>query len=205
MPGHEWSVHIVPIGFKTLPINVIHKFRMNVDRVYLLHGSDVREYETLDEIKREFADIDVEVFDVPVDPFDFDDIMDSMLTCVEDERDRVDRLNREERDAASGENRRPSLHSVRFYLNITNGTRLMSGAATEVAYLTGSAFYYVMDTRDPAVRALPVEEQVKVIEAPKRQYLESLKGFDRELLEFIVSRPGGVTYADIEARFGRRS
>ena len=117
------------------------------NKLYIVHTKDETDYSYEQEAKKLKKEIEAKfniiVNLLKVDAFDTDQIIDSILTTIHNER---------EED--------PSLSKRDFVINITGGTNLMAAAASTAAYLSGSRVLYVMHPSkfrgDDLVKELPL-------------------------------------------------
>jgi len=101
------------------------------DKLYIVHTKDESDYsyqEEAKELKKRIGrEYKIKVDLLKVDAADLDQIIDTILTAIHNER-----------------KENPSLSKRDFVINITGGTNLMAAAATTAAYLSGSRVIYVM-------------------------------------------------------------
>jgi hypothetical protein len=102
------------------------------DKLYIVHTKDESDYRYEQEAKILKTKIEdkykITIDLLKVDAFDMDQIINTILTTIHNERQ---------------EN--PSLTKKDFVINITGGTNLMAASATTAAFLSGSRVLYVMD------------------------------------------------------------
>ena len=108
------NVHIALIG-RTMEPTLKGYQHYGMDKLYLLHTQDTKEFpfkKTAEEVKRRLADVGFNnVFLVEINPFDMNNIIESIVRIAESEK------------------------QASIYVNITGGTNLMAGAARSATFL----------------------------------------------------------------------
>jgi hypothetical protein len=117
-------------------------------KLYIIHTKDEGDYkyeQQAKNLKKQIEDEHRIIVDLlKVDAFDLEQIINTILTTIHDEREK-----------------NPSLVPRRdFIINITGGTNLMAAAASTAAYFSGSRVIYAMDRSkyrgDDPVKELPM-------------------------------------------------
>ena len=135
------------------PAVVEEGFRKSLpQKLYIVHTKDESDYSFEQEAKKLKTKIEVKykitAHLLKVGAFDMDQIIDTILTTIDNERE---------------EN--PSLTKKDFVINITGGTNLMAAAASTAAYFSGSRVFYVMDSSkfrgDDLVKELPIPPRLE--------------------------------------------
>lgn len=157
-----YSIHICTVGFKPEPSLTFMKCGMLIDKMYLLNSNDDETSNECEAVIRErLAAIGVETITLPIDPLDFTQIYDTTLSILDRERDRKD---------------------AKFYINFTNGTRVMSAAVVSAAFLMNSELYYVLNEEEhPELTADQLIKHYNVFNFPE---IGSIKGKLKEV--FLV-------------------
>jgi nucleoside-diphosphate-sugar epimerase len=117
------------------------------NKLYIIHTKDERDYnyeQQAKNLKKQIEDEQGIIVDLlKVDAFDLEQIINTILTTIHDEREK-----------------NPSLSKRDFVINITGGTNLMAAAASTAAYFSGSRVIYAMDRSkyrgDDPVKELPM-------------------------------------------------
>lgn len=92
-------------------------------------------------------------------------------------------------------------HDVKFSVNITNGTNLMSAAACTTAFFTGADVYYMMQRMCPGQS---LENSLVRIDSPKIPDVKRLKSTSLDILRHIAEEQDcgrEVTNSSIAAHF----
>ena len=169
-------IHMATAGKVTEPIIKGFKLIPGIEKVYLFYSGQYIESaeEIADYLKKGNTPVEL----IPVQEYDFQDVMDKISETVEAEK-------------PTGPHK--------YTINVTGGTKLMAFAAYSSAYFIGATVYYVQDRAD-----LPLEQQILPIlttKAPKNTKSDK-KG--RNILKYIyekTSNNGTVTNNDIVERF----
>ena len=169
-------IHFATAGKETDPILKGFKLIPGIEKVYLLYSYNYQE--SADEIESYLEKGNTASELVPVDAFDFQNVMDHISRIYEKEK-------------ATGPHK--------YTINVTGGTKLMAFAAYSSAYFIGATVYYIQGREE-----LPLEEQILTLlttRAPKHTKSDK-KG--RDILKFIYEgtlNNGNVTNQDIEKEF----
>lgn len=144
------------------------------DNLYKRNAEAIR-----DELGRRPCDI------MPVDAFDFNDIVDTIYECFEKEvgDDKKNRLS----------------------INITNGTNLMAAAACTTAFFTNATVYYMMDGEVPELRGKCLEDLLVTVPSPKIPNIRALREDTIDVLRYIgeMDHEGRMLInAEIAGHFG---
>lgn len=172
MPYH---VHICTLGTNVDPSVAVTRSKIPIDKAYLLGAMDDlgESYkETSKKLKSaeeaavgtlKSAGIEVQVERVM--SWDFESVVDTILD--------IDSVER-------------SKHSdVKFHINFTSGTHVMSGAACCAAFYIGADIYYVMNRREHEVTA---EGEVRSFDMPNLPDVGGIKGHTRETLLLLFEK-----------------
>ena len=124
----SYSIHICTVGFRPEPSLAFMKHGMPIDKMYLLNSEGNKQSDESERIIREkLSMIGIDTVTLCIDPLDFEQIYDTMLSIL---------------DRESG------LRDAKYYINFTNGTRVMSAAVVSAAFLMNSELYYVLNEED---------------------------------------------------------
>lgn len=130
----SYSIHICTVGFSPEPSLAFMKHGIPIDKMYLINseGNELSD-ESERVIREKLSMFGVETITLHVDPLDFEQIYDITLSILDIE----------------------SVHKdARYYINFTNGTRVMSTAVVSAAFLMNSELYYVLNEEEhPEVNA----------------------------------------------------
>ena len=182
MPYH---VHICCVGRNKDPVLAFTKSDLKVDRMYLLvsdnSGGSVSE-EVLRDLKRTEDDV-VETLDglsvehetVGIDSWDYESTIDAVL------------------DIAAKESREHD--DVRFYINVTSGTHVMTAAITSAAFFIGAELYYVINDREQQVTS---DNRVRRFPIPNLPDVSKMKGLLKSALLIIAS--GSISNSELKRR-----
>lgn len=127
---------------------------MPIDKMYLLNSEDEKKSLKAEMAIKERLSMDgIEVITLRVDPLDFEQIYDTTLSILD----------------------RESIHrDARYYINFTNGTRVMSAAVVSAAFLMNSELYYVLNEEEhPELNADQLIRHYNVFNFPD---IGSIKG-----------------------------
>lgn len=123
-----YSIHICTVGFNAEPSLAFLKHGMPIDKMYLLNTDDNEDSNRSEEaIRNTLSAMGVETVTLLIDPLDFTQIYDTTLSILEKESSHRD---------------------ARYYINFTNGTRVMSAAVVSAAFLMNSELYYVLNENE---------------------------------------------------------
>ena len=101
----SYSIHICTVGFRPEPSLAFMKHGMPIDKMYLLNSEGNKQSDESERIIREkLSMIGIDTVTLCIDPLDFEKIYDTMLSIL---------------DRESG------LRDAKYYINFTNGTRVM--------------------------------------------------------------------------------
>jgi len=160
-------VHMAFSGREPEPtLNTIKAIPNAIDEVVLLYSvSDEGTYQRTTEILTEkLRDMGYRCESITIQPFDFLNIVDTIYTIYE------------------GYTRNDK--KVKFSVDITNGTNLMSAAACNTAFFMNSDVYYIMDQRRFPDK--PLSELLVTIPSPKIPDVKHLGDISMEMLSFIA-------------------
>ena len=144
----SYSIHICTVGFESEPSLAFMRHGMPIDKMYLLNSKGEEKSENSEKaIREELMSRGIEVVTLHVDPLDFEQIYDTTLSILDRES--------KHRDA-------------KYYINFTNGTRVMSAAVVSAAFLMNSELYYVMNENDhPELNADQIIRHYNVFNFPE--------------------------------------
>jgi CRISPR locus-related DNA-binding protein len=162
------NVHIALIGKTMEPILKGFQY-YGIDRLYLLHSQDTKEFpfrKTAEEVKRRLADVGFgDVSLIEINPFDMNNIIESIIRIVEKEK------------------------QSSIYVNITGGTNLMAGAACSASFFVGAKAYYVLD-QSKLPKNSPLQNQIIELPTPKIPYARTLQKTQMEILNKLAQYNG---------------
>lgn len=129
-----------------------------MDKMYLINSKNVEDYsESERQIRDELKSIDVET--IYVDPLDYVQIYERTLSIKDRESNHPD---------------------VKYHINFTNGTRVMSAAVVSAAHLMDSEIHYVLNKNEyPELNPSELVLTYNVFNFPE---IDKLKGVRRDLL-----------------------
>lgn len=180
-----YHVHICNMGKNVDPSVAVTHSNIPIDKVYLLGSKDIRGrvgekyYLELKEAEKTAVDIlknngvrNVEVREV--ESWDFESTIDVILDIAATER----------------QNR----GDVKFHINFTSGTHIMSGAACCAAFYIGANLYYIMNKEDHG--DLTAEEELKLFNIPSLPDVSKIKGFTKDTL-LAIEKSGRLSNRDL--------
>ena len=180
-----YHVHICCVGRNKDPVLAFTKSDLKADKMYLLvsenSGGNVsddvqRDLEATErEVDTALDGLDIDHETVGIDSWDYESTIDSVL------------------DIAAREGR---LHDdVRFYINVTSGTHVMTAAITSAAFFIGAELYYVINDREHPVTS---EDRVRRFPIPNLPDVSRIKGLTKSCLLTIAS--GSISNSELRRR-----
>ena len=88
-----------------------------------------------------------------------------------------------------------------LFINITGGTKLMSGAATAASFFVGAQAYYVITPKDLPPDS-PVMNRLVELPVPNIPYHNSLTGTQLDILRLVSKRNGKVSNKMLKEALG---
>ncbi len=181
------NIHITGVGYDPAPVINILKSSLPCDKIHLLWNSDKRITESKDAIISAlngagYHDDDVTAHEVNV--YDYQAILNTAMLIAQSEKEKYSESNMK----------------VCFYLNITHGTRLVTGALCTAAMLLGAQMYYLQERKD-GTDNLSMDELIIRIPVPKIPDLDKLTSKRREFLKRVCSETDGVSISVLSMEF----
>lgn len=167
------NIHICSLGWSHEPIlEPILGGGLPCDKLYLLWNDKKEINETLDAVKEKISNANdkIAIEKKEVDPLDF-------LSVIIAVKEISDKEGSEE---------------TKLYINISLGTRIITGALSEVSCLVGAQRYYYVarDLRGP--NASP-EDCVIQINNTKIPEIEKIKGVQRKIIKYLETEKDPVS------------
>lgn len=161
-------IHIIPVGTNPIPSLGFIDSKMPLNKVCLICSDNIdnrvntdigsKLNESKESIIRTLKTAGREYTVVNVDPWNFQDILDSVLDFAYDEK---------ERDP-----------STTFHINITSGTHVICAAVSSAAFFIGADLYYVMNNNEHN----DIEDPVPIFQIPNLPDISNLKDNMRKTL-----------------------
>ena len=181
----SYHVHICNLGKNVDPSVAVTRSRLPIDKVYLLGTKDIssvvgdKYYAELKEAERRTVEIlesngirNVEI--IEIESWDFESTIDAILNIASKEKQIHD--------------------DVRFHINFTSGTHVMSGAACCAAFYIGADLYYVMNKEDHG--DLNAEEEIRIFDIPSLPDVSRIKGLTKDIL-LEIERNGNLSNLEL--------
>jgi hypothetical protein len=170
------NVHIALMGVTKEPVLKGFRSYENIDRLYVLHSPDSKEFK----FKKEAQDVQArlkaigfgEVFLKEIDAFDMSSVVDTIMEIAEQEK------------------------GNQIFINITGGTNLMAGAACAASFFLGANAYYVLDEKK-LPRGTPLKDQIVELPVPNIPYFQTLGEMQRNILGKLWSLGGKASGAQL--------
>lgn len=184
------NVHIIGVGYDPQPIINILRSSLPFDRIHLLWNNDSKIAESKEKIVETFINNGFDAKDIiaeEVDVYDFQKILNHIMLISQIEKGR-----------ASEEGTK-----VQFFLNITHGTRLVSGALCTAAMMIGANMYYLRE-RDDSTSNCSIDDMIIRVPIPKIPDIDKLTTKRREFLKMVCDSPEGPTVSELAEKFGSK-
>lgn len=181
------NIHITGVGYDPAPVISILKSGLPCDKIHLLWNPDKTITESKDAIISALDNAGYGEEDAiahEVNAYDYQSILNTVMLIAQSEKEKY-----------PGSDRR-----VCFYLNITHGTRLVTGALCTAAMLLGAQMYYLQE-RKGGMESMSIDELIIRIPVPKIPDLDKLTSKRREFLKRVCSQPEGVLVSELSAEF----
>jgi len=180
------NIHIIGVGYKPEPILKIIRSDMPCDRIHLLWNEETKITEAKEKIVstlKEMGFDDDNLITNKVDAFDYQDILNKIMVICQQEKIKAD----------------DSDNKVRFFFNMTHGTRLMTGAMSTASLLIGGQLYYLKEEKER--ESVSINDLIIKIPAPKIPSLDSLTEERRRFLKKVCENKNGLTVSDLAIDF----
>ncbi len=184
------NVHIIGVGYDPQPIISVLRSSLPCDRVHLLWNDESKitaskntVVDTL--IKNGFQPEDVITEEVEV--FDYQKILNNIMLIAQIEKERAEKTNTR----------------VQFYLNITHGTRLVTGALCTAAMMIGAQMYYLKEKDTTAVNS-SINDLLIRVPIPRIPDLDKLTDKRRKFLKMICAEKDGLTVSQLAEEFSSK-
>lgn len=184
------NVHIIGVGYDPQPIINILRSSLPCDRVHLLWNADPKIAASKEKIVNTLVSNGFQPEDVmaeEVDVFDYQKVLNYIMLISQIEKNRAIDTNTR----------------VQFYLNITHGTRLVTGALCTAAMMIGAQMYYLKE-RDDDTNNLGINDLIIRIPTPKVPDMDKLTDKRRKFLKMICNEPDGLTVSELAEEFSTK-
>ena len=181
------NIHITGVGYDPAPVINVLKSSLPCDKVHLLWNPDMSITKSKDAIVSALSNAGYSEEDAiahEVNAYDYQAILNTVMLIAQSEKEKYPGSDRK----------------VCFYLNITHGTRLVTGALCTAAMLLGAQMYYLQERKE-GMEHLSMDELIIRIPVPKIPDLDKLTSKRREFLKRICSQPEGVYVSELSAEF----
>ncbi len=184
------NIHITGVGYEPTPVIDVLKSGLPCDKVHLLFNEDERITNSKDRIVSalkgaHYNDDDVVAHKVNV--YDYQAILRTVMLIAQSEK----------------ENNQNSERKICFYMNITHGTRLTTGALCTAAMMLGAQMYYLQERKE-GTKDMSINDLLIRIPVPKIPDLDKLTSKRREFLKRVSSEPEGVPIIKLSTEFGSK-
>lgn len=183
-------MHIIGVGYDPQPIINILRSSLPCDRVHLLWNNDNKIAQSKEKVVSTFIGNGFAAEDIiseEVDVYDFQKILNHIMLISQIEKRRA---------SESGT-------KVQFFLNITHGTRLVSGALCTAAMMIGANMYYLKE-RNEDTSNYSIDDMIIRIPIPKIPDLDKLTTKRRMFLKIVCDNPEGPTVSELAETFGSK-
>ena len=184
------NVHIIGVGYDPQPIINILRSSLPCDRVHLLWNPDSKIAASKERIVSTLTNNGFHPDDVKteeVDVFDYQKVLNSIMLISQIEKNRAEQAGTR----------------VQFYLNITHGTRLVTGALCTAAMMIGAQMYYLKE-RDENTDHLSIDDLIIRVPIPRVPDLDKLTDKRRKFLKMICSEANGLTVSELAEEFSSK-
>lgn len=184
------NVHIIGVGFNPQPIISILRSNLPCDRIHLLWNNESRiaaskDYVVDSLIKSGFQPEDIMTEEV--DAFDYQKILNCIMLISQIEKEHAEKTKAK----------------VLFYLNITHGTRLVTGALCTAAMMIGAQMYYLKE-KDKESENAGINDLIIRIPIPRVPDLDKLTDKRRKFLKMVCGTENGLTVSELAQEFSSK-
>ena len=184
------NVHIIGVGFEAQPIISILRSDLPCDRVYLLWNRNER----IEASKNKIVDtlvmngfVPEDIIPEEVDAYDYQKILNCVMLISEMEKKRAEKTK----------------NRLQFYLNITHGTRLVTGALCTAAMMIGAEMYYLKE-KGPDSENLSINDLIIRVPTPRVPDLDKMTERRRKFLKMVCERDDGLTVSELAREFSSK-
>ncbi len=184
------NVHIIGVGYDPQPIINILRSSLPCDRIHLLWNNDSKIAESKEKIVETFISNGFAAEDIipeEIDVYDFQKILNHIMLISQIEKNRASETGTK----------------VQFFLNITHGTRLVSGALCTAAMIIGANMYYLKE-RDENTSNCSIDDMIIRVPIPKIPDIDKLTTKRREFLKMVCNDKEGPTVSELAENFGSK-
>lgn len=184
------NVHIIGVGFDPQPIINVLRSSLPCDRVHLLWNNNDEIVSSKNKIIETFVlngFSEEDIIAEEVDAYDFQKILNHVMLISQIEKNRAVKEGTK----------------VQFFINITHGTRLVSGALCTAAMMIGAQMYYLR-VQDENTNNLCLDERIIRIPIPKIPDIDKMTTKRREFLKMVCDNADGPTVSELAEKFGTK-
>ena len=184
------NVHIIGVGYDPQPIINILRSSLPCDRIHLLWNSDPKIAASKNKIVDTLISNGFQPEDVmaeEIDVFDYQKVLNCVMLISQIEKNRGTDTNTR----------------VQFFLNITHGTRLVTGALCTAAMMIGAQMYYLKE-RDDATDHLSINDLIIKVPIPRIPDLDKLTDKRRKFLKMVCNETNGLTVSELALEFSSK-
>lgn len=184
------NVHIIGVGYDPQPIINILRSSLPCDRIHLLWNSDPKITASKNKIVDTLISNGFQPEDVmaeEIDVFDYQKVLNCVMLISQIEKNRGTDTNTR----------------VQFFLNITHGTRLVTGALCTAAMMIGAQMYYLKE-RDEATDHLSINDLIIKVPIPRIPDLDKLTDKRRKFLKMVCNETNGLTVSELAMEFSSK-
>ncbi len=184
------NVHIIGVGFDPQPIINILRSSLPCDRVHLLWNDNDEIASSKNKIIETFVlngFSEEDIIAEEVDAYDFQKILNHVMLISQIEKNRAVKEGTK----------------VQFFINITHGTRLVSGALCTAAMMIGAQMYYLR-VQDENTNNLCLDERIIRIPIPKIPDIDRMTTKRREFLKMVCDNTEGPMVSELAEKFGTK-
>lgn len=185
------NIHIIGVGYDPKPIISILRSNLPCDRVHLLWNKDERIEASKNAILDAFITSGFAAEDIlaeEVDVYDYQKILNHVMLISELEKKRAAQIG----------------NRLQFYMNITHGTRLVTGAICTAAMMVGAEMYYLRERKTESDKTLGVNDLLIRVPTPRVPDLDKMTDKRRKFLKMVCSEVDGLTVSELAKEFSSK-
>lgn len=181
------NVHIIGVGYDPQPIISILRSDLPCDRAYLLWNAEPKITTSKDTIVKAFLSSGFPLEDIiteEVDAFDYQKVLNCVMLISQIEKVRAENLSAR----------------IKFYLNITHGTRLVTGALCTASMMIGAHMYYLKE-KSMDSSASSINDLIIRVPIPRVPDFDKMTNKRRKFLKMVCETDGGLTVSQLAKEF----
>ncbi len=186
------NVHIIGVGYDPVPIISILRSSLPCDRVHLLWNDDKEK--RIGPAKNAIVDALLksgfhpqDVMAEKINAFDYQKILNHVMIISQIEKERAEKTETR----------------IQFYMNITHGTRLVTGALCTASMMLGAQMYYLREKGDDTENH-SINDLIIRVPIPKVPDLDKLTDKRRKFLKMVCDKKDGITVSELAKEFSSK-